>query len=767
MLKMAYSSTNKFRGEHVTLDITNPLDVVSGDLNVISGNQNVVTIGKPLNNLLMVDDIGVVAANASNITKSLNSAGRPKASYNVATSTLTLDNSDFNYNWQSTILVQSNIEDLNIKLIGNNTVTIGNNQELFKYTGNDANPKLNFLTEQKINETPEFGVLEVSGKTTMESLVNGYNIATDYQLAPAPSTGWEVEIGQSSITLSYKENYGLTINTESASVVVTSANRKNVLNETLPIPTVQFDGLHTLILNDADLESIVIGSNPSFASTGLTIYLAGEDDQLSLNGTSTIIDDNNKAIYKDGDGDNINVTFSTDRENPGKLTCSYSDAANLFPKVNAFYYNLAPNVNTATQRVTIMQSMQPIVSTNDPESVNNGGDNDPDHPGVGLGADIENNNTAQLTDGVVKNNILYVLPDANDGFYQEGSDKLVFLNSIMTDDAVKAIAGDVEDGTLIPATPAFAARFKGLCFLVPAGNGDIVVETNTIESGKLHICLGRNDVREVPVTTEMTENTIRYSFTKDTYVYLYNAAAAQGTELASRFDGSHRAPGKKMTTTTTIRRTGVRASASSGGSIASAPEPPLNPKTLTKADVDAKLASVDEVYVLQITDKDYVDIADDAFTILSDDMYKNAIFIDLSQTSIIDQKVDRTKAPFDVLPAGTFVYLPVGNNVSTASTAKIENVVIGTVCPDMQLSENSPFEAAIDFTAEKAKLDRTFVKDQRSSIYLPFAIDKEKVTELGTFYEFTGVTDGKVIMTPLADGNSLNSRQSVLLFYER
>lgn len=480
--------------------------------------------------------------------------------------------------------------------------------------------------------------------------------------------------------------------------------------------------------------------------------MAGEDDQLNLNGTSTIIDDNNKAIYKDGDGDNINVTFSTDRENPGKLTCSYSDATNLFPKVNAFYYNLAPNVNTATQRVTIMQSMQPIVSTNDPESVNNGGDNDPDHPGVGLGADIENNNTAQLTDGVVKNNILYVLPDANDGFYQEGSDKLVFLNSIMTDDAVKAIAGDVEDGTLIPATPAFAARFKGLCFLVPAGNGDIVVETNTIESGKLHICLGRNDVREVPVTTEMTENTIRYSFTKDTYVYLYNAAAAQGTELASRFDGSHRAPGKKMTTTTTIRRTGVRASASSGGSIASAPEPPLNPKTLTKADVDAKLASVDEVYVLQITDKDYVDIADDAFTILSDDMYKNAIFIDLSQTSIIDQKVDRTKAPFDVLPAGTFVYLPVGNNVSTASTAKIENVVIGTVCPDMQLSENSPFEAAIDFTAEKAKLDRTFVKDQRSSIYLPFAIDKEKVTELGTFYEFTGVTDGKVIMTPLAEG---------------
>lgn len=557
--------------------------------------------------------------------------------------------------------------------------------------------------------------------------------------------------------------YGITVTKGTNTYGITSTNRLNVLNNAATAASVQFDGDHTLILNNAELSSIQIDDAQNiFSTSGLTIYLKG--DNTINNGGESIINNGNSSInltFATGDG-------TTTELKQGTLTCSYTDpggggrAANsLFDNIDIIYANrLSANLDTTDPLLltaTISTKMEPIVMIAGEVQINDGN-------GQGLGEDIElpgktdEEKTELLAAGYQVNDVLYTLPDEDDGYMLEDGKKLVALNSYMTDEDVNTIVANINNGINLPGTKEFAEgvptaeppvpAFHGLTFLLPAGNGDIVFEVNTNESGILHVKVGNNDPVEITETDGFKTVTIPYSLTKESYVLIYSVVPPMADP--ARLLDSHRAPGRKTGTTTQIKKLGV-----SARSVGSTPPPPLSPKTLTKADIDELIASADDLKDgLTINDADYKDIADDAFDDLDG---TQATFIDLSQTSIIDQTVDRNAAPYNKVPNGAFVYLPTGNDVSAASDAIINNVVIGTVCPDMLLSESHPFKAAIDFTAEKAKLDRDFTKDQNSSIYLPFAISKETASVLGTFYEFTDVTDGKIIMTPLEDGTEANT----------
>lgn len=82
-----------------------------------------------------------------------------------------------------------------------------------------------------------------------------------------------------------------------------------------------------------------------------------------------------------------------------------------------------------------------------------------------------------------------------------------------------------------------------------------------------------------------------------------------------------------------------------------------------------------------------------------------------------------------------------------------KNVVVGSVCNDMELDATAPFEASKDFVAVKAVHARDFstMLDKHCTVYLPFALDEEQASSLGTFYEMTGIADGKIMFTSVKE----------------
>ncbi len=62
-------------------------------------------------------------------------------------------------------------------------------------------------------------------------------------------------------------------------------------------------------------------------------------------------------------------------------------------------------------------------------------------------------------------------------------------------------------------------------------------------------------------------------------------------------------------------------------------------------------------------------------------------------------------------------------------------------------------EGAFWHTSNAAKLNRTFSSGVKSTICLPFAISSSARDEMGKFYQFDGITDGKVVMREAAAGD--------------
>lgn len=671
---------------------------------------------------------------AGNATKVL---GDRKVSFDKDSNTLTLDNAS------SISYIGTSLSTLNINLIGDNSLYRYSDGNIFDSTYGADSKTINIKSTNDIK-----GSLSIATNDNSSSVFfKGDNVTLNIVEPLSVLSGY---LENNSGTVVIGMNYGISVTNAAGSNPITSSNRKNVLNEQTE-PSVQFDGVNTLILNDASLSSIQINDVQNiFSTSGLTIYLKG--DNTINNGGESIINNGNSSI---------NLTFATGdgttASPQGTLTCSYSDpggggrAANsLFDNIDIIYANrLSANLDTTDPQLltaTISTKMEPIVMIAGEVQINDGS-------GEGLGEDIEfpgktdEEKTELLAAGYQVNDVLYTLPDPDDGYMQENSDKLVALNSYMTDADVNKILANIKLGVNIPGTPEFAEgiptadppvpAFHGLTFLLPSGKGEIILEVNTNEHGILHVKVGDNDPVEIKDTEGFEEVTIPYALTNESYVFIYSVAPSRSS---SRFDGPHRAPGKKLTTTTQIRRAGVKA-----GSVGSTPPPPLSPKTLTKADVKAALDALDYIgQGLTINDTEIVGIEDDAFEDLTG---TQVTFVDLSKTAIVDQTIDRREAPFNGVPDGAFIYLPTGNDLSAIDDAKIKNVVLGTVCPDMLLPEGGyPFNAAMDFTAKKAVQERVYTPGKKGTIFLPFAINKEIASELGTFYQIASVSDNKVKM---------------------
>ena len=533
------------------------------------------------------------------------------------------------------------------------------------------------------------------------------------------------------------ESYGITITDPTGNdYLITSKNRTNVLNDQED-PQVQFDGRNTLILDNADLAAIVLSAENVGVKTGLTIYLKGNNT----------VNNGEDALLFTGD-DDMPLTFATGGIDPGTLSLSYTDEP-LFCFNTTYHNNLIETLDGENHIMTITAAMIPLVTEEQKEQINEG-------EGKGLGEEIKDyidQNLSGLSDaevtgafgqGITINKILYVLPHDNDGYLIMGDDNVLCLNSQMSDGTVEEVAQKLYDGDIIPGSEDFKNSFHGLCFLLPAGEGEIVLDVNTGATGELHVMVGIDEPVTITGKTEFETVTIPYLVDADTYVLIYSTANVVD---ASRVFDSHRAPGKKMMNTTTLKKVGV-----SARSVCSAPEPPVSPKMFTKSDMVAPIlygGQYTNFDMVKVEDTDVASIADDAFEGLTD-----VTCVDLSATGITGLTIDRDIKPWNYLPYSAFIYLPTGNKVKEGQ----QNVVIGDVCMNAELLEDNPFEITKDFTAKNIELKRNFkeLEGKKCTIMLPFALDETTAAKLGTFYEMvdggaSDANDGKVHMETVAE----------------
>ena len=522
----------------------------------------------------------------------------------------------------------------------------------------------------------------------------------------------------------YVENpiaYGLSVN----GISVNEVNRTNVLDTQGGEPTVQFDGDHTLILNNA---TEISGIELTGTMANLTVHLKGTNTMYG----SYIVNGNGQleAISE--------VTFTTNVLEPGTLKLTYAGSsvlpekweAGVFSNVNVAYEN---NLNaelgnevTGAQLITIKALLGTIVDEIENKQVD-------------VVGDLQAQGGSIPTTGVVLDNVLYTLSADGDGITVTDAsgnaipavDQTVGITTTMTEEDVNAIAGRLADETLVPGTSEFATLFKGMTFLLPAGTGNIIINVRTNESGKLAVKIGNQPaVTFDEAKTAFGELVVPFACSVPTYVLLYNQRAA--TE--SREMDSHRAPGRKETATVEIKGLSVSAS-----SVVAVPEPALSPVMLDKSAV-AKEAGE---HFIKVNNPNVAGVDADAFESVKSDA--ELTYIDLTMTGIKGITVDRSTDAFKDVPAKAFIYLPAGNKVKAGT----KNVIIGSVCENMEMADDAPyFEMAQDFTARNVKQNRDYSDfvDKNCTVYLPFAIDEETAATLGTFYELKGYDGTTVVM---------------------
>lgn len=111
------------------------------------------------------------------------------------------------------------------------------------------------------------------------------------------------------------------------------------------------------------------------------------------------------------------------------------------------------------------------------------------------------------------------------GYYDANDNSLVLTQT--TNNADMTAIASSED----PISVAADNGYTGLIIMVPAGQGDIIVETQTYGTTAVAVQVG-TDVPQTVTSVSQEETNVSYSVAQDSYVYLYttnNSSAAVGT----------------------------------------------------------------------------------------------------------------------------------------------------------------------------------------------------------------------------------------------
>ena len=278
--------------------------------------------------------------------------------------------------------------------------------------------------------------------------------------------------------------------------------------------------LNKLFITNTDANLKVETKNPG----GLIVYLAPR----SANAVSNI-------VYT-GEQQAGPLTITTDGNYPGAITLSSTSSndyvimgfSDLVLEQNLVIMEPYDNPSSITIGVPLTPITKDKVIVPDGSQI------------VAEGGDSDINK--------VVDDILYTFGDTEepdgDGFDDGG---FIVINTV-TDDHQAAEA--IEDYT--PGTDDFMEHLKGMTFMVPAGNGKIKLDVQTMDGHILKVKVGD----AYPASFEKTERgevEIPYNIGEPTYVYLYNggpaAASARGKAISKG--------GKKKVTHIKVYKTGV------------------------------------------------------------------------------------------------------------------------------------------------------------------------------------------------------------------
>ena len=464
-------------------------------------------------------------------------------------------------------------------------------------------------------------------------------------------------------------------------------------------------------------------TNPTYTEVGTytVYYQVTKDNYTPVTGSETVtITEATMTVTAEGwngtfDGNphGITVTAPTGATvkygtTEGTYTLDASPTYTNFGVYTVYYQVTQKNYTTITGSETVtITAMAPVVNDNTEAEMT-------------LDMDFSSNTEVQTTalTNVVIENILYTLNDqqttgAEDDGYDSNSGMLV-LNTVVTDDDINKAT------TMQPGTTAYAETFKGLTMILPQGFGEIEVSSFQEEGHALCVKIGDNEPVVLSHEETLTD-IIPYAVSEATYVYVYHTLLNPSANIRHR--------GPKTHVSTGLNGMKVHASVIDNPPAQSA----------------YKLLSDSELEQIESTSDGGIVIDDSAITDLQDYLFISMMeagteiaYIDLRNTSVSGMTVDRTKGAFRNVPATTFIYLPAGN------TSKSPNVVIGSVCADLQLTDDGEtgYQQLFDFMATSATYHHTVRAGESTTIYLPFAVQAQEKD--GVFYEFNGITNNGV-----------------------
>lgn len=530
------------------------------------------------------------------------------------------------------------------------------------------------------------------------------------------STPYTVLNGESMHFTVNVSSYGLKVSSpQLTDVPVTKSNMEDVLGDG---GSVQFDGHNRLVLNNAQLTSIELSSTNSLPDDGLIVYLEGE---------STIENNRGAAVISEAATYSPQLTFQTGSDAPGSLvyTCTSPDrVAAISQGFDVTYKDHLALLQDGSNTLTVKVPLGLIVDQ------------------VGTPATVTYTSSPGGSDTTPLNNdiidkILYTLDDngtsgAPDGY--DGNEHAIVFNTTMTDEAVAAINTDEK----VPGSDAYAAAFKGMTFIVPAGKGDITLKLKSAPGYAFHVMVGYQTPAEVVNHDDYDDVVVPFACSEASYVKIYLVATAADARMAG-IDDDRRA-GPKATVSG-----GIGGMSVSSSLISVAPNASSQYRVMGAGDFDVQGRHI------VVNASDVTDLADNAFGFSASAapargtrraaVSGHITYIDASNTMITGKHYSRQNGAFKDVPEETFIYLPAGN------TAEGKNFIIGGICHEMQLMPDTEedFEMAETFTASQVDFNHTFEQsadaDEYHTVFLPYTLTT--TTALGDFFGYEGYDSEK------------------------
>ena len=256
-----------------------------------------------------------------------------------------------------------------------------------------------------------------------------------------------------------------------------------------------------------------------------------------------------KSIYYNDPDNTGTLTFTCNGNYPGKLIIANDEGVSAIKGFSdvSYEYNLSPIEPQYTVYVDgqmkkeIRNSEDQIIETVVADSITIGiyiapltnGETKTVNKDDFEDADLTNCSDGELLITVQPDN---ENPEDGDGIdIDENGETGIFIATTMTDDAAGNVANNVDNNELTPGGGQYAEDYDGITFMVPAGEGVIVIDQIVDPGYEFHLKIGTG----APVTLSTSdegrvEAEVKYEVTEPTYCYLYMVEVPISTRASAR-----------------------------------------------------------------------------------------------------------------------------------------------------------------------------------------------------------------------------------------